>query len=362
MTTLSLSELKRIGQEEDKDIFERQTITSLLYVLQSITSSILVAYIWSQLQIALTWYNLFLWFLYAILQGTCMMGIWVIGHECNHGAPTDYTWLNDSIGFILHSALLVPYFSWQYTHKIHHRFTNHISKGETHVPNLSPPGKLILRIERLLGKDAFTFLNLFLSLIFGWYLYLIINVTGTLGSNVPIYNRSHFNPYSGIFPKELRRKITASLVGISLTLICLLYLFSQTSFLFILYWYILPYTVCNMWLVFYTLMQHKDPNIPHYGDSKFDWLKGALSTVDRDYGIFDWLHFHIGSSHLVHHLFPRVPHYNAVKLTKIFRRKLPLFEARHIKGNPLVAAFKLRRDYTYLENHDDVYRLLSYRE
>ena len=42
--------------------------------------------------------------------------------------------MQDTVGYILHSALLVPYFSWQRSHAVHHSRTNHIDEGETHVP------------------------------------------------------------------------------------------------------------------------------------------------------------------------------------------------------------------------------------
>lgn len=45
-------------------------------------------------------------------QGAVCTGIWVIAHECGHGAFSDYTWLNDLVGLVAHSCLLVPYYSW----------------------------------------------------------------------------------------------------------------------------------------------------------------------------------------------------------------------------------------------------------
>ncbi|EER10926.1 conserved hypothetical protein, partial [Perkinsus marinus ATCC 50983] len=73
-----------------------------------------------------------LWCVYIFWQGVFFTGIWVMGHECGHGAFSPYPLVNDCVGFVLHSALLVPYFSWQYSHARHHKFTNHITRGETH--------------------------------------------------------------------------------------------------------------------------------------------------------------------------------------------------------------------------------------
>lgn len=28
-----------------------------------------------------------------------------------------------------------------------------------------------------------------------------------------------------------------------------------------------------------TLLQHTHPNLPHYGDKEWDWLRGAMATV-----------------------------------------------------------------------------------
>eukprot|EP00983_Pelagomonas_calceolata_P119752 1160634-Pelagomonas_calceolata.AAC.5 len=33
-------------------------------------------------------------------QGAVATGVWVIAHECGHGAFSDYTWLNDAVGLV----------------------------------------------------------------------------------------------------------------------------------------------------------------------------------------------------------------------------------------------------------------------
>lgn len=44
-------------------------------------------------------------------------------------------------------------------------------------------------------------------------------------------------------------------------------------------------------------------------------MRGGLSTIDRDYGIFNNIHHDIGT-HVVHHLFPQIPHYNLIEATE----------------------------------------------
>lgn len=49
-----------------------------------------------------------------------------------------------------------------------------------------------------------------------------------------------------------------------------------------------PLMVVNFYLVLITLLQHTHPSLPHYDDAEWDWLRGALSTVDRDYGFLNY--------------------------------------------------------------------------
>lgn len=96
-------------------------------------------------------------------------------------------------------------------------------------------------------------------------------------------------------------------------MVYLLYLWAQaTSFYEVLAIYIGPYLIVNCYLTGITFLQHTEEDIPHYDESSWTWLKGALCTIDRNYPQFiNGLQFDIGSTHVVHHLFSDMPHYNA---------------------------------------------------
>jgi fatty acid desaturase len=53
-----------------------------------------------------------LWMAYWFFQGAVCTGLWVIAHECGHQAFSKYQAVNDAVGLVVHSCLLVPYYSW----------------------------------------------------------------------------------------------------------------------------------------------------------------------------------------------------------------------------------------------------------
>jgi fatty acid desaturase len=108
------------------------------------------------------------WNVYWFLMGTALTGWWVIAHECGHRGFSDNTVICDTVGWVLHSFLLVPYFSWQYSHGKHHAKTNSLMDGETH----NPPGKKYFgknkTLHGIIGDDAFAVWELLTHLLFGW--------------------------------------------------------------------------------------------------------------------------------------------------------------------------------------------------
>lgn len=60
-------------------------------------------------------------------------------------------------------------------------------------------------------------------------------------------------------------------------------------------------------LVAITYLHHTHMEVPHYAAENWTFVKGALATVDREFGFVGRHLFHcIIEHHVVHHLFPYV--------------------------------------------------------
>jgi omega-3 fatty acid desaturase (delta-15 desaturase) len=49
---------------------------------------------------------------------------------------------------------------------------------------------------------------------------------------------------------------------------------------------------------------------------EWSYLRGGLTTLDRDYGVINNIHHDIGT-HVIHHLFPQIPHYHLVEAVSV---------------------------------------------
>jgi len=281
-------------------------------------------------QIPLTAMAAPLWLLYAVVAGTVAGGCWVIAHECGHRAFHPNPRVEATVGFVLHSLLLVPYFSWQHSHAVHHANCNHMEGGETHVPPRaeSRAGQIVAAMRRRLGPQLFGVTSLISHLLLGWPLYLLFGVAGGENYGAPT---SHFttaapfrNGKRALFPSSCIRLMRLSNLGLVAMLGILIVAAIQFSPARVLCVYGLPYLVINAWLVGYTWLQHTDTDIPHFSTADWTWAKGALQTVDRPYGsVLNLLHHGIGSTHVCHHINPRIPHYNAWKATALLKQRFP---------------------------------------
>eukprot|EP00918_Siedleckia_nematoides_P027645 GHVU01059576.1.p1 GENE.GHVU01059576.1~~GHVU01059576.1.p1 ORF type:complete len:364 (-),score=18.31 GHVU01059576.1:481-1572(-) len=239
---------------------------------------------------------------YAFVQGTIMWSIFVVGHDCGHGSFSRSEWINNTVGNILHSPLLVPFYQWKLSHHHHHKNTGNIDKDEIFHP---------IR-EKDWGHD-FTPIRPAFGFGLGWFAYLFV------GYHPRTY--SHFNPWADIFAGHCLQCFVS--LGCMAAWVYLLVCYAcWYGVLALVLHYIFPLLVFASWLVIVTFLHHNDTGVKWYADHKWTYVKGQLSSVDRDYGWAHDLTHNIGT-HQVHHLFYRIPHYNLEEATRHFRQAFP---------------------------------------
>jgi omega-6 fatty acid desaturase (delta-12 desaturase) len=299
--------------------FERSYFKSFLHLamdLLFIAASLwFVCAVWnpSMLPKPLSWIG---WMIFAIIQGSVMTGVWVIAHECGHQAFSPSGLVNDIVGFIFHTMLCVPYFSWKISHAKHHLRTGSMAEDEVFVPRHM--SSAMLSDHPLMHTAPMRLLMIVIMLTLGWPTYLAANATA---HKTPDFV-SHFWPYCSLFSQKEQRLVLLSDAGLVAWGFVLYKLAAIFSWEWILLTYGIPMIVTNSWLVTITALQHTHKDVPHYDAATWNWLRGALTTVDRDYGIFNIVHHHIGDTHIAHHLFHTMPHYHAQEATEALKKVL----------------------------------------
>lgn len=321
--------------------FERSAMTGFGYVARDILVILVTGYVhkWCGLSSELpsaAWKLPFWvlgWTWYFLFQGGMATGLWVMGHEAGHYAFSPSPFLNDCVGWVIHSAFLVPYFSWQFSHGKHHRRTNHMMQGESHVPDVVGERHFFIMkpLYDFLGPKAYALFNIWYHLTLAFPVYFLGLLSGGRvdSKGDPIKKgecTDHYRPWSRLFPDNttIKIKVLLSDLGLVITMGILAYVAKQTSVMAVLLWYGLPcFSTNHVYLVFATWLQHTHTSIPHFGESEWTWVKGAVAgTIDRPHPLFDYIAHHITSTHVCHHLFPEMPHYHALEATRALKAYL----------------------------------------
>lgn len=303
---------------------ELDTTKSMLYFAMS-TSICLIMGLLANAFIPMKLAFLPVWIAYGLANGTCMFGFWLMGHECGHFAFSNNLLLQDAVGFFSHTLCLTPYFSWQRSHAVHHSKVNHIYEGESHVPKKTGEG--YSHYMRVLKEKAGTLVHGVWSsfvVMVGFVLYLLFGASGG-----PAYGlTNHFWPKgifkTKLFPKKWHAKVIASGAAVIGVIGALAYWAKCTSFWTVAAVYGGPYLILNAWLGVVTLLHHTDVDVPHLEGEEWSFIRGAFLTIDRPYyPIVDWVQHHIGSTHVLHHINPRIAHYHAQEATEAIAKKWP---------------------------------------
>ncbi|KAF9017583.1 delta-12 fatty acid desaturase [Hymenopellis radicata] len=244
------------------DLRNKNTIKALVYVYRDMTLSVALYYLattiepvalslgthkeLSSLTVGIAKWSA--WSFYWLWQGILFAGFFTLGHEAGHGTLSPHAWVNETVGFILHTAILVPYHAWRSSHHAHHKATMSLERDQHYIP----PTRSSLNLP---PKD--------------------------MAEKIDYWE--HFLPSSPLYKPDERMNIVKSDLGL-LVMGLLLSRFARSFGVdaFVKF-YAIPYFLCNHWLIMFTFLQHVDPTVPIYRRSEWTFVRGALSTVDRPF-------------------------------------------------------------------------------
>ncbi|KAI3801397.1 hypothetical protein L1987_29502 [Smallanthus sonchifolius] len=217
---------------------------------------------------------------------------------------SSYYWVDDTVGFIVHSALFTPYFSWKYSHRSHHANTNSLDNDEVYIPKRMSK---VRNYSKVLNNPPGRVFTLVFRLILGFPLYLLTNVSRKK------YERfaNHFDPFSPIFTERERLQVVLSDLSILAIVCALKLLVAAKGFTWVMCMYGVPVIGVHAFFVLITYLHHIHLSLPHYDSTEWKWIKGSLSTIDRDFGFLNRVFHDVTHTHVLHHLISYIPHYHA---------------------------------------------------
>uniref|UniRef100_A0AAV1V6T5 Fatty acid desaturase domain-containing protein n=1 Tax=Peronospora matthiolae TaxID=2874970 RepID=A0AAV1V6T5_9STRA len=335
--------------------FERSFTTSMYHLAKNLLTCGALLYVATRLD-DLGAIAYLLWPVYWFLQGTYLTGVWVIAHDCGHQSFCSNETVNNLVGLVLHSALLVPYHSWRISHRKHHANTGSCENDEVFVPVTRSVIESSWN-EVLEDSPLYQLYRVAFMLAVGWMPgYLCFNATGP--SKYWGKARSHFNPYSMIYADRERWLIVLSDVSLVLVLAGLAGLVHTLSLDTMAKLYFAPYIVVNFYLVLITFLQHTDTYVPHFREGEWTWLRGALCTVDRSFGPYlDSMLHHIVDTHVVHHIFSKIPFYHCEEAAKAIKPVLGKFHLVDTTPFPLA----MWRSYKHCKFVEDDGKIVFYK-
>ncbi|EIW55617.1 uncharacterized protein TRAVEDRAFT_38834 [Trametes versicolor FP-101664 SS1] len=374
--------------------FERSTIRSLSYVVMDMTIIVSLCKLAYAMDALLTPEHITLpfsplyplarfvsWTVCTFISGLFGFGLWGIGHECGHYAFSQHKWVNDVVGFVLHSAVGVPFFTWRYSHAKHHAGTSHMTREQAYVPrtrselglppfNPAKEDRIGSRVSSEVQRELWdaigdspigAMFTSFAYLTIGWPAYILANTGGQ-----PSYPKgtNHIDPSSVMFKPGQRTMILVSNVGLLLWLAAIGASISRWGFFEVFRTYLVPYLWVNHWLIMITFLQHTDPLLPHYREAEFTFQRGALSTLDRNLlGDFGPLAARFGAFathgvsevHVLHHVSSKIPHYHAWEAAAALRARLAQ-EGIELQGRPggWVEMYRVMRECKFVEDEGNI--------
>jgi omega-3 fatty acid desaturase (delta-15 desaturase) len=324
--------------------WKRDTVRSFAYLARDVAVVIGLAAAAAAIN---SWY---VWPLYWAAQGLMFWALFVVGHDCGHRSFSPNNTINDVVGSIVHSAILVPYHAWRISHRTHHANHGHVENDESWHPTTQSLYEKMDPTERM-GRLSLPFA----MMAYPFYLF----------SRSPGKQGSHYDPECDLFnASEKGFVLTSNACNIAM-LAVLAGATYQLGPLMMFNLYFVPYWLYVGWLSAVTYLHHhgqdeQHAEMPWFRGEEWSYLRGGLTTLDRDFGgLVNKLHHNI-ETHVLHHLFPQMPHYNLVEATAAVKHVLGDYYREPTKstnGTPSHLFSNLFRSFSndhYVSNEGDM--------
>ncbi len=268
----------------------------------------------------------------AILAGGFLVRVFIIHHDCGHGAFFKSRKANDTWGFMTGVLTFTPYYLWRWEHAIHHAHSGDLDqRGLGSVWTLTVQEYLeSSRWKRFSYRLARNPVILFL--IAPLFLFLVV----------------HRFPNAQASRRE-RHSIYWTNLGILGMAVALCSVFGIKAYLLIQLMVIAVAGSAGVWLFY---VQHQFEGVYWQRHGEWDYLAAALqgSSFYRLPRILQWFSGNIGFHH-IHHLSARIPNYNLEKC----HNAEPLFQSV-----PPVTLFSSLKSLTFRLWDEQRHKLVGY--
>lgn len=246
----------------------------------------------------------------SFFHGLTYLSLWLIGHDCGHSSFSNNKKLNQVVGSISTSFMLMNYENFRRSHNMHHRFIANIERDEAFGPKAKRKDFFMQRLIRCVVLIPFLA-----------YLFAILfpKMTKTPG-------------YVNYFwPDNTRNSIRAfALVATHLLSLALIAFF--LPFTFLLFAGILPILVAWIFFLVTSFLNHTGAETEWYPDEIWTYQDGIDNSVNLSYGpVIDYFLIGVGRDHFAHHVNPSIPHYKLKAATDYIGTSHP--NNRIVKGS-----------------------------
>jgi omega-6 fatty acid desaturase (delta-12 desaturase) len=268
----------------------------------------------------------------AILAGGFLVRVFIIHHDCGHGAFFKSRQANDTWGFITGVLTFTPYYLWRWEHAIHHAHSGDLDRrGLGAVWTLTVQEYLeSSRGRRFAYRLARNPVILFL--LAPLFLFLVV----------------HRFPTAEASRRE-RHSVYWTNLGILGMAVALCLVFGIKAYLVIQLMVITVAGSSGVWLFY---VQHQFEGVYWQRHGEWDYLAAALqgSSFYKLPKVLQWFSGNIGFHH-IHHLSARIPNYNLEKCHKAE----PLFQSV-----PPVTLFSSLKSLTFRLWDEQRHKLVGY--